>query len=401
MPHLSKLFELVVYNNIKRCFNHILIDEQHGFRPGKSTITSSVIFTTYIAESLESGYQVDTVTTDFRKAFDTVSHNILINELESLGVGNPLLSWLKSYLTGRKQFVTILGSSSNTFETTSGVPQGGHLSPLLFSLFVNSISTRLNQVKFLLYADDLKIFHKIRSPTDSVLLQSQLDIFTDWVSHLGLSLNLSKCNVISFSRSLSPTLTSYYLNGTELERVSSIKDLGIIYSPNLCFSPHINAIVNRALKVLGFIIRNTKLFNSVGCLCTLYYALTRSLLEYGSVVWHPYLAKDQLRLERVQNKFLNFIAFKLNIHHEPHDYSNIRQVLNIPTLASRRDKADLDFLNSILNGSLDVPDLLAAIPFRVPSYSSRNQSRFYVPTHKTSYGHNHTLHRMLRAANNQ
>jgi len=89
-------------------------------------------------------------------------------------------------------------------------------------------------------------------------------------------------------------------------------------------------------------------------------ALVRSLIEYGSVAWQPYLVKDQLRLERVQNKFLNFIAFKMNIYHEPHDYFNIRKVLNIPTLASRPDKPDLDFLNSILNGSLDVPDRLAA-----------------------------------------
>jgi len=148
-------------------------------------------------------------------------------------------------------------------------------------------------------------------------------------------------------------------------------------------------------------IRNTKQFKSVGYLCTLYYALVRSLLDFGSVVWQPYFVKDQLRLERVQNKFLNFIAFKMKIYLENHDYSNIRQVLNMITLTSRRSKAGLDFLNSIISGFLDVPDLLAAIPFIVPTHSSRNQSQFYVPTHKTSYGHNHTLHRMLRAANNQ
>lgn len=107
----------------------------------------------------------------------------------------------------------------------------------------------------MLYADDIKIFYKIRSPSDSTLPQSESDIFTEWVSHLGLTLNLSKCNVISFSISLTPILTTYFLNGTELERVYSIKDLGIIYSPNLCFSIHINSMVNRALKVLGFIMR--------------------------------------------------------------------------------------------------------------------------------------------------
>ncbi|KAL4126475.1 hypothetical protein QTP88_010697 [Uroleucon formosanum] len=60
----------------------------------------------------------------------------------------------------------------------------------------------------------------------------------------------------------------------------------------------------------------------------------------------------------------------MNIYHENYNYSNITQVLNIPTLTSCRAKANLDFLNSILSGSLDVPDLLAAIPFRVPSHSS-------------------------------
>jgi len=90
LPHLAKIFELIVYNNIRKCFNHILIDEQYEFRPGKPTVTSSVIFTLFIAERLESGIQVDTVTTDFRKAFNTVNHNILINELDSLGVGKWL-----------------------------------------------------------------------------------------------------------------------------------------------------------------------------------------------------------------------------------------------------------------------------------------------------------------------
>lgn len=84
------------------------------------------------------------------------------------------------------------------------------------------------------------------------------------------------------------------------------------------------------------------------------------------------------------------------IFHKPHDFSNIRQVLNIPILYTCLslwcDKSDLDFSYSVLNGSLDVPELLVAIPFKVSSHSSKNQSQFYVPTHKTYCGHNHTLH---------
>lgn len=102
----------------------------------------------------------------------------------------------------------------------------------------------------------------------------------------------------------------------------------------------------------------------------------------------------------MQNKFLNYAAFKCDIHHTQHDYSNIRQALNIQALSTHRDKSNFDFLYALLKGFLDVPDLLALISIRIQIYSSRTQSQFCVPTHKTNHGHNHTLYRMLRAANN-
>ncbi|KAF0755964.1 Uncharacterized protein FWK35_00023395, partial [Aphis craccivora] len=122
----------------------------------------------------------------------------------------------------------------------------------------------------------------------------------------------------------------------------------------------------------GFIKRNTTLFTSAICLRTLYFSLVRSILEYGSFVWFPYLACDQLRLD---------------------------STLNIPTLASRRKHADLMFITSLLNGAIDAPDLLATVSFRVPSYSTRHHSFFSIPTYLTSYGHNQPLHRMLHLLN--
>jgi len=102
LPHILKLFEFIVYSSVKRSLNHILIDEQHGFRIGKSTVTCSLSSTSYILKSFESDCQVDTVFMDFNKAFDMVIHSRLISELDSLGIGYPLLSWLQSYLNQRK-----------------------------------------------------------------------------------------------------------------------------------------------------------------------------------------------------------------------------------------------------------------------------------------------------------
>jgi len=76
--------------------------------------------------------QVDTIFTDFFKAFNSVDHGNLIHILDKLGIGNLFLSWFHSYVTDRWQFVNLFGVSFKRFMVTTGIPQGGHLSPLLF-----------------------------------------------------------------------------------------------------------------------------------------------------------------------------------------------------------------------------------------------------------------------------
>lgn len=117
---------------------------------------------------------------------------------------------------------------------------------------------------------------------------------------------------------------SYHINGFPLERVFTIKDLGLHFTLSLNFDLHINVTVCKALKILGFLKRSTNNFSFVSCLRILnYFSLTRSILEYGVTVWHPYLAKDLLRLERLQNRFLSYVVFLLKIDHPQHDYSTI------------------------------------------------------------------------------
>ncbi|KAF0761231.1 Reverse transcriptase domain-containing protein [Aphis craccivora] len=379
IPHIAKIFESLIFTRVKHSLNHIIIDEQHGFRTGKSTITSSVILVRHLIQLITG---------------------LIINELQALGIGSPLLSWLKSYLTNRKQFVKLHDSLSELIYVPSGVPQGGHLSPILFILFVNSINKWITKAKFLLFADDIKIYLKIDSPESCLILQSELDTFTTWVTRLGLSLNLGKCHVMSFNRSRSPILHPYRLCDVLINRVFVFKDLGIFYTSSLSFEHHINMIVSKALKILGFIKRVSKTFSSANCLRSLYLCLVRSILEYGVEVWHPYLAKNQLRLERVQNRYLSYVAFLLHIVHPTHDYSLVRQTLNIQTLSNRRLTDDINFVSSLLNGSLDDPTLLSSIQFRIPSYSTRNHTPLYIPSHSSNYGFNHPMHRMLRNYNN-
>jgi retron-type reverse transcriptase len=83
---------------------------------------------------------------------------------------DPLLSWFGSYLKNRKQYVKVFGYKSAICNIPSGVPQGGHISPLLFSLFINSIKSVIRNSKFLLFADDLKLFLKFSCESDCQLL---------------------------------------------------------------------------------------------------------------------------------------------------------------------------------------------------------------------------------------
>jgi len=238
----------------------------------------------------------------------------------------------------------------------------------------------------------LNFFIKVSSLADCIQLQSDLDSFYIKTQRIGLHLNLNKCH--------ETLIHPYSVNSSCLKRVSCVKDLGFYLTPTLSFDHHINITIGKALKVLGFIKRNTAHFSSISCLRSLYYSLVRFILEYGIIVWHPYFAKDQLCIERVQNCFLSYASFVLKIVLPLHDYSPISACLDIPSLASRRCNADINFISSLLNDAIDSSNLLSSISFRVPAYSSREYSLFYVRTHHANFSHNHPIHRMLRLLNN-
>jgi hypothetical protein len=83
---------------------------QHGFFKGRSTVTNSIEFTSYVLNCMENGLQVDAIYTAFSKTFDKVSHGLLLRKLAKLGFGVSFLDWIRSYLTGREQFVKATGS---------------------------------------------------------------------------------------------------------------------------------------------------------------------------------------------------------------------------------------------------------------------------------------------------
>ena len=280
------------------------------------------------------------------------------------------------------------------------VPQGSHLGPLIFILFVNDLCPRLQSHK-LLYADDLKVFRTVSSAIDCVALQQDIDSIHHWCVCNGMTVNASKCRVISFSRSASLLLYDYTYNCTNLERVESIKDLGLLIDRKLNFSAHVAATTAKAFAMLGFLRRNTADFENIEALKTLYISLVRSTLEYAVQVWAPYYAEQQDRLERVQRRFTLY-ALRLLPWRDGVWWTSYRDrcaLLRMESLEQRRVFLQQTFVFDVLVDRIDCPQLLSEVNIHAPVRRLRNQNMLWIPFHRTLYGQNRPIDRCCRLFN--
>lgn len=399
MPIFAKIFDSLVATKLGASFNKLLTEQQHGFVSGRSVVTNLLTYEEYLLDALEGGYQVDVIYTDFSKAFDSVNHQALCFKMSGIGLHGVFLTWLESYLSNRLQIVKINNHLSFAINVTSGVPQGGHISPLLFNCFINDICNCFINCKFLLYADDLKIFRKISSIADCTLLQADVTRLFNWCNENGLELNINKCKIMRFFRKKQRIIFDYKIDTEHLENLQTVKDLGVHFDPVLSFKDHYNFIVNRALKLLGFMKRSLSEFDNVRCFKDIFCSLVRSILEYATIIWSPYYKCHKDLIEKVQQKFLRFVAYKLGIPLEDINYNQISTLLGLPTLENRRVLLDLIFLFKLVTGFVDSPELLYRIKFHVPPRTTRSQIQFHVEYHQTNYALNGPIQRCCRSAN--
>lgn len=244
-----------------------------------------------------------------------------------------------------------------------------------------------------MFADDLKFYRVISSPVDCCAIQADIDTLLNWCLLNGMEVNVRKCNVITFHRTRNATIFNYTMTSTSISRVSTVKDLGVLLDSKLNFSQHIAATTAKAFAMLGFIKRNTQQFEDVYCLKTLYCALVRSVLEYGVLIWAPFHATQINRIERIQRNFLRFVLRRLpwNDPIRLPPYEHRCNLIDLPTLSSRRVLLQRLFIFDIINNNVDCPALLSNININVPARRTRRADFLRIPVHRTHFGQNNPL----------
>ena len=144
---------------------------------------------------------------EYSKAFDTVPHRLLLQKLKDVNVHPLILKWITHYLFKRSQYVCVNGSSSETRPELSGVPQRSVLGPLLFIFYINDIAlVPLTDGTMSLYADDVMLYRVIRTASDYLALQLDINNLCAWTDDNLLMFNAIKCKYMIISRKRQPAL---------------------------------------------------------------------------------------------------------------------------------------------------------------------------------------------------
>ena len=368
-----KIFEHILVSQIWHHLNDhdIITSRQHGFRKGMSCETQLIEVLHDWTETMDQGQsQIDVIVLDFSKAFDTVPHKRLLQKLDSYGIRNRTLNWIKAFLVHRTHQVLVNGSHSKTQIVSSGVPQGTVLGPLLFLLYINDIEHTLAS-NIRLFADDSALYRKIDTIADAHLLQEDILRLQHWAQKWQMTFHIKKCKLLRISKRTKTLIKFQYLmhtpsspltvqppeqtqsaaetilnagphslNFTALEEIKSDKYLGIILDNKLSFNQHTDGIVKKTSTLLNLCRRNLYMCDQHTKELA-YKAIVRPHLDYASTAWNPHTSRNIDKIESIQRRAARFILRYYDYGTDSHLSYKITHTLKWIPLQHRRTIYDL------------------------------------------------------------
>lgn len=322
--------------------------QQYGFRKGSSCELAILSAMDYWFQEIDKGNIAGALLIDLSKAFDSVPHMLLLQELTNIGCSISSMNWFSNYLSNRMQRVTFGAQVTEWQEIGKGVPQGSCLSPLLFNIYVRELPLCCTSPSYQ-FADDL-------TASDSgITAEEVIDKLTvsysnikEFCNEKGLKINANKTQLIIFkapSKKI-PDDLCIKIDSHSIQPVKHVKLLGVILDRHLTFKEDVDRIINQCHGLIGILSRSAHILPTE-LLKLIYTSLIRPHLEYAGAIRATVAPTQLKRLETVQKICSRIIL------HCPRDThaAPLLQKLGLEQLSVRREEHIIRLVQNILSGS--------------------------------------------------
>lgn len=332
----AKLLDSLMGNALNEFLttNNILDDALFGFRTNSGQQPAVSILVNSIQTHLDKSGDnyASCIFFDFRKAFESISHSILLAKLDAYGIRETALELLKNYFTNRKQFVDIHRAISKEFEINCGISQGSYLFIIFILFFMNDLLKKIFNGKPIIYVDDIAIVYTGIAPNElEAKMQEDVDKLAEWANVNLLELNIGKTACMAFSLNSEPIKLNIFVNNTKIDQVEQMIYLGLHLQSNMKWDNQINSIcenigqLSNVIHRIGKSVKDEKLLD-------IYNTKINQSFTYLAIVWGSSASTNDIeKLQTIQDliieKLFNCVNINADQTRKKHRILNIKQMI--------------------------------------------------------------------------